>query len=388
MTTTDTLPPRVATILSNEAAWLPAAGARLEMKPAPYTPPRENEIVVKNYAVAINPIDWIVQSAGDIVVPWIKGPFILGSDTAGEVVEVGKSVTRFRVGDRVLGHAIGTDQKRNRSAEGSFQTYTVLLEGLMAHVPDDMSFERASVLPLGVSTAACGLFQKDFLALEPPTVSPRPTGKTLLVWGGSTSVGSNAIQLAVAAGYDVIATASPKNFDYVKKLGASQAFDYNDANVVRDVIAACKGKTIAGAIAIGARSSEPCVDIVGACEGNKFVAMATYPISFEGQTGRPGLSFRLATVRRFIGFSIALWFRTRTKGVRTKFIFGSSLAHNEVGKVVYVDFLSKALAAGSYLAAPDPHIVGSGLASIQAGLDMQRRGVSAAKVVISLPTRG
>jgi len=43
---------------SNNAAWLPAAGARLEMKPAPYTPPRENEIVVKNRAVAI---DWIVQ---------------------------------------------------------------------------------------------------------------------------------------------------------------------------------------------------------------------------------------------------------------------------------------------------------------------------------------
>ncbi len=332
---------------SNDAAWLPAAGARLEMKPAPYTPPRENEIVVKNHAVAINPMDWIVQTAGDMVFSWIKCPFILGSDAAGEVVEVGKSVTRFCVGDRVLGHAIGTDRERNCSAEGSFQTYTVLLERLTAHIPDDMSYERASVLPLGMSTAACGLFQKDFLALEPPTVSPRPNGKTLLVWGGSTSVGSNAIQLAVAAGYDVIATASPKNFDYVRKLGASQAFDYNDTNAVRDVIAALKGKTIAGAIAIGTGSSEACVNIVGACEGNKFVAMATYPISFEGQTGRPGLGFRLATVRQFLGFSIALWIRARVKGAGTKFIFGSALAHNEVGTVVYVDFLSKALACGT-----------------------------------------
>jgi NADPH:quinone reductase-like Zn-dependent oxidoreductase len=47
-------------------------------------------------------------------------------------------------------------------------------------------------------------------------VFPKPTGKTLLVWGGSTSVGSNAIQLGVAAGYEVVTTASPKNFDYVR----------------------------------------------------------------------------------------------------------------------------------------------------------------------------
>ena len=169
------------TLPLNEAAWLPAYGAPLEVKPAPYTAPSADEIVVKNHAVAINPIDWIVQAAGGMVFAWIKCPFVLGSDTAGEVVEIGQAVTRFEVGDRVLSHAIGTDSKRNRSAEGSFQTYTIPLERLTAHVPDGMSFERAAVLPLGVSTAACGLFQRDFLALEPPTVPAKPNGKTLLV---------------------------------------------------------------------------------------------------------------------------------------------------------------------------------------------------------------
>jgi NADPH:quinone reductase-like Zn-dependent oxidoreductase len=72
-----------------------------------------------------------------------------------------------------------------------------------------------------MSTAACGLFQEDHLALQRSSALPKPTSKTLLVWGGSTSVGSNAIQLAVAAGYEVFTTASPKNFDYVKKLGAA-----------------------------------------------------------------------------------------------------------------------------------------------------------------------
>ncbi len=103
---------------TNTAAWLGATQAQLEVKPAPYTPPRENEIVVKNHAVAINPLDWIKQVAGNLIFSWIKYPFILGEDLAGDVVEVGTAVTRFKVGDRVLAQAVGTDKKRNSSAGG------------------------------------------------------------------------------------------------------------------------------------------------------------------------------------------------------------------------------------------------------------------------------
>ena len=147
---------------------------------------------------------------------WIKYPFVRGSDLAGEVVEVGKDITRVRVGDRVLGHAVGMDRKSNKSSEGAFQQYTVIRANMASPIPSSMSYERACVLPLCLSTAACGLFQKDFLALLYPILSPKPNGKTVLIWRSSTSVGSNAIQLAVAAGYEVITTASPKNFDYVR----------------------------------------------------------------------------------------------------------------------------------------------------------------------------
>ena len=109
-------------------------------------------------------------------------------------------------------------------------------------------------------------------------MTPKPTGKTLLVWGGSTSVGSNTIQLAVAAGYEVITTASPKNFDYVKKLGASQAFDYRSKTVVGDLIHAFKDKTIAGALSIGHGAAEACMDVLGQCKGDRFISMASYPI--------------------------------------------------------------------------------------------------------------
>ena len=156
---------------TNTAAWLGAQRARFEVRAAPYTPPRADEIVVRNRAVAINPFDWIIQAAGRVVSPWIKYPFILGSDLAGDVVEVGPGVTRFAVGDRVLGHAVGTDKARNRAAEGAFQAYTVVLARMAAPIPSTMSYEQATVLPLALSTAACGLFQKDQLALNYPAAT-------------------------------------------------------------------------------------------------------------------------------------------------------------------------------------------------------------------------
>jgi len=362
---------------TNSAAWLGAKQAKLEVKSAPYTHPREDEIVIKNHAVAINPVDWNKQVVGDFMFSWIKYPFVLGADVAGEVVEVGKAVTRFKVGDRALGHAVGMDKRRNSAAEGAFQAYTVVLAHMAAPIPHAMSFDQAAVLPLAVSTAACGLFQKDYLSLHHPSAAATPRDETLLVWGGSTSVGSNAIQLAVAAGYEVVTTSSPRNFDYVKKLGASQAFDYNSSTVVDDIVEALKGKAIAGAIALGSGSAEACLDIVHACNGTKFVAMASASVSFEN-----GMTLRVA--RQLVSSTVSMQVKSRMRRIRTKFIFGSSLMNNEVSRVIYQDFLPQALADGRYVAAPDPYVVGKGLEYVQTGFDAQRKGVSAKKVVVSL----
>ncbi len=372
-------------IPANTAAWLVAKYTDLAVNSAPYTPPRANEIVVRNYAVAINPIDWIKQRVGNFLYAWIKYPFVLGSDLAGEVVDVGTAVSRFKVGDRLVGHALSTDQKRNQSAEGAFHEYTVILAHMAAPIPDTMAYESAAVLPLGLSTAACGLFQKDQLALQYPAKGAQPTGKTLLVWGGSTSVGSNAIQLAVAAGYEVITTASPGNFDYVKKLSASQAFDYHSPTVVGDVIKAFKGKIIAGALAIGSTSAEACLAIVHGCQGNKFVAIATFPIDFQHLTKGTTIGWQLLRqVPRIVSFSVSLLFKSRVWHIRTNSIFGTTLMDNEVSRVIYADFLPQALAEGRYVTAPAPYIIRKGLNYIQAGLNLQMRGVSAVKVVISL----
>ncbi len=370
---------------ANNAVWLVAKRGKLEIKTACYTPPRENEIVVRNCAVAINPIDWLTQSMGDIFFPWLKYPFILGSDVAGEVVEVGTAVSRFRIGDRILGHAVGVDKKRNNPAEGAFQQYTVLLSHMAALIPDAMPYENAAVLPLTLSTAACGLFEKDQLALQYPSAQPKPSDKILIIWGGSTSLGSNAIQLAVAAGYEVITTASPKNFDYVRMLGANQVFDYRSKTVVENVIEAIGDRLIAGALAIGVGSAEACLDIVHACKGDKFVSMATAPIPLDQvPSGHRRTLWLVPTIARLVSSNVSLMIKARLRGIRTKFIFGTSLMANEIGPMIYADFLPKALADGRYVTAPDPLVIGRGLDQIQAGLTIQKKGVSAKKVVVSL----
>ena len=372
-------------MFENKALWIKAKRAPFTVAAAPYTAPRGDEVVVRVRAVAVNPMDRLQQTLGDIFTPWTPYPFVLGSDVAGEVAEVGSGVTRFKVGDRVVGYAAGSDKQRNRAAEGAFQDYVVLLAHMTSPIPADMAFEAAAVLPLGVSTAACGLFQKDFLAMNAPSAAARSTGKTLLVWGGSTSVGSNAIQLAVAAGYDVITTASPRNFDYVKRLGAREAFDYRSKTVTSDIVDALRGREIAGALAIGPTSAAACIEIVGACKGHRFVAMATPPTSWDDVPAGGGRLVRLVpAIARMIAGNIRLARSARRRHVRTKMIWGSALIANEVGPMIFEAFLPGALAEGRFVAAPGPTVVGTGLAQIPLALERQRRGVSAAKLVVTL----
>ncbi len=372
-------------IPQNNALWLKSKRAPFTVGIAPMTAPRDDEIVVRVRAVAVNPFDRAIQTIGDIITPWITYPFVVGSDLAGEVVQVGRLVTRFQVGDRVLGYAAGSDKRRNRAAEGAFQEYAVVLAHMAAPIPDTMAFAQAAVLPLGVSTAACGLYQTDFLGLHAPSSVPAPTGKTLIVWGGSTSVGSNAIQLAVASGYDVVTTASPHNFDYVKALGAREAFDYRSKTVIVDMIGALRGREIVGALAIGAGSAAACFDIVGACEGTRFVALATPAASFDAvSAGRRRLLQLAPAVVRMIAGNVKLALKARRRGVRSKFIWGSDLIANEVGPMIFEQFLPDALAQARFVAAPPPEVVGTGLAHIPAALERQRLGVSARKLVVAL----
>jgi D-arabinose 1-dehydrogenase-like Zn-dependent alcohol dehydrogenase len=360
------------------AAWIPARNRPLETGPAPYTKPGPDQIVVRNHAVAVNPLDWVIQVAGRVAYAWLKYPAVLGADLAGEVVEAGSAVTRFRPGDRVLALAVGTDRDANSPAQGAFQEHTVVLERLASPIPASMSYVDAATLPLGLSTAACALFQTTHLGLRHPAADPAPTGGTVLVWGGSTSVGSNAIQLAVAAGYEVITTASPRNADYLTGLGASRVVDYRSPTAEAEIIAALRGRTLAGAVAVGAGSGPACVRVAGASRGNRFVSVTTAPVTFENGFSLP------RTVTGMVGGMAGLWLAARRRGVRTRFVIGSDLKRNEVGPAIFADFLPAALAEGRYVPAPRASVVGSSLADLQHAMDLQRKGVSATKLVVTL----
>lgn len=84
----------------NRAAFLHKAGERLQIADAALPKAGPGEIVVKNAAISINPLDTYMSAVGAFVHSW---PVVLGCDVAGEVYEVGAGVTRFRKGDRVLG---------------------------------------------------------------------------------------------------------------------------------------------------------------------------------------------------------------------------------------------------------------------------------------------
>lgn len=369
----------------NQALWLTAKSGSLQIGPAPVTVPGANEILVRNHAVAVNPVDRLLPLMGGFIAPWLTYPTVPGSDVAGEVVAVGRAVTRFKVGDRVLGHAAFLEKSRNRAAEGAFQRVTVLLEHMTSPIPAGMDFADAAVLPLGLSTAACALFQADHLALRPPAAQALPTGEAVLIWGGSTSVGSNAIQLAAAAGYEVFTTASPRNFAYVQRLGAVQVFDYHSPAVFRDVIHAMNGKTLAGAVAIGAGSARACVAVAGACRGRRFVSMVSSPIPFDAApAGRRRALWLAPALVRLLAANASLAVQARRLGVKTRFVWGGALVDNAVGPMIYADYLPRALADGRHVPAPPPLIAGNGVAAIPGALARLGAGVSARKIVVTL----
>lgn len=373
----------------NKAAWLVAPCADpLEVKPAPYTPPLPNEMVVKNGAVSINALDWAKQFCGDKKWKYLPHPFILGADIAGEVVEVGSEVTRFKVGDRVVAHTLAFYDYGHgcKPSEGAFQLYVIAREHMASPIPDSMSFEQASVLPLSCSAAASALFMKGdrALGLEYPTVpAAPPNGQVVIITGGATSVSSNAIQLARFAGYEVVTTCSPYNNEYVKRLGASLVFDYNSPTIETDMVNALKGKKVAGAFAVGTGSTEVCMRVLGQLGGDcrKMVVKASFPWPRTLPSNDEKFDKYLKWVDEW---NVSIEALEKETGVTTGYLEGAELARNEVAKVLYEDFLPKALGDGGFIAAPEAHIIGEGLQLIQEGMNIRKAGVKTKKIVVSL----
>ncbi len=260
--------------MSNKAAWLTAAKARpFKVDDAPMPTPEPHEVVIRNSATAINPVDYVIQEMGIIVE---KYPWILGCDAAGEVTAVGSAVANFKPGDRVLALCDGGDNQKLTNS--SFQLYCATNAKGVAKLPSNISYAKGCVLPLAISTAATALFQKDAHALPHPALNAKPTGKVVLVWGGGSCVGSCAIQLVKGAGFDVATTASSGNHDYCTSLGADYVFDHTNAGVVDEIVSALSGKDFGGVFSaiIGEEVMAKCGQVASRLDGNHFVS-TVYP---------------------------------------------------------------------------------------------------------------
>ena len=374
-----------AALRENTVAWIDSPYADLTIRDAPAPKPGPGQMLVAVRALAVNPLDAIIQSNGRLMYGWLQYPVILGEDVAGVVVEVGEDVGAFEVGDRITAYAIGLEKGRDAVSESGFQAYVAVDANLATALPDAMTFEEAVVLPLALSTAAAGLFEAAQLGLDYSRLGhSEPRDEVVVVWGGATAVGGNAIQLARAAGYRVITTASPRNHEQMKRLGAEAAFDYRDADVVDRIVESVDGSVVAGVLAIAVGAAEPCLKIARATGATK-IAMASPPVSFYEQPRRGGLSLtRIRLLLRLGTRSALLQVRSRARNVKASFIWGSAISTSPVGVAIWGSYLPEALASGRHRAYPDAHIVGDGLTALQRAIDTLRGGVSARKLVVTL----
>ncbi|KAK0647808.1 Dehydrogenase azaJ [Lasiodiplodia hormozganensis] len=346
----------------NRAAWIAEAKSRpLKVDDASNWKAGAGEVVIKNAAVAINPVDWKIQDFAGLPLPY---PNILGSDLAGVIEEVGEGVTRLKKGDRVM--AFSPSIATGNPAHGAYQRYTVVPATLVSPIPDHLAFEQAAVLPLALSTAAAALYEDKNFNLPLPTLTadgiPDASNGTIIIWGAAGSVGLAAIQLARVSGLRVVGVASARNHDLVKAVGAHEVLDYRAAGIGRDVAAAIEaaGEGFVGILdAVSSPDTFSTIDTIL----NDAVGAPTKVVTLMPTPEGLGRNF---VGSHSVSFSIM------------------KPPYEHIADGLWRKFIPEALARGLIKAKPDPLVVGSGLGSIQDAMDRQKAGVSAQKIVVTL----
>ncbi|MEY2988585.1 MAG: hypothetical protein RJB13_2106, partial [Pseudomonadota bacterium] len=179
--------------------------------------PRESEILIEISHTSVNPVDWKIRMGYlKDMFPHIF-PVIPGWDVAGTVVQVGSEVSDYKIGDRVAAYT-----RLPEVHNGTYAQYIAIPSDFAAKIPQNLSFEAVSGVPLVALTALQSL--SDFSKIK--------SGDRVLVINGAGGVGSFAIQFARQAGGIVTATTSSKNTEYVRSLGASRVVDYTKTSIL------------------------------------------------------------------------------------------------------------------------------------------------------------
>lgn len=178
----------------------------LRVEEAPMPSPKAGEVRIRVHAAGVNPIDWKIRSGRLQKSFPVPLPYIPGRDVSGTIDALGGGVTQWKIGDPVIAYVDG----------GGFAEYAVVAEGDVARKPKRLSHEQAAGIPLAALTAWDTIIEAADVKKD----------QRVLIHGGAGGVGSMAVQLAHWRGAHIIATASERNHEYLKSIGADEVIDY------------------------------------------------------------------------------------------------------------------------------------------------------------------
>jgi NADPH:quinone reductase len=243
----------------------------VELREWPDPTPAAGQAVVRVQGAGVGPWDAAMISGAYGSPPL---PFIPGLEVAGVVESVGDGVD-VQPGDRVYA---------NLGVAGGFAESALVLVDHLARTPDRVSSEEAAGLVVGGGTAYEGLVDRGRLR----------AGETVLITAAAGGVGSAAVQIVAAVGARPLAVASARNRDYLLGLGASEVFDYHDADWVQQVLATVPGGVDLLLDGAGGETRDRAVGAVR--EGGRAIFLVGPPAQLE--RGITGESFSADVTRQ------------------------------------------------------------------------------------------
>ena len=190
----------------------------LKYEDAPRPHPEPDDVLIRVHAAGVNPVDWKVRQGYLREKLRRPLPLILGWDVSGVVEAAGPAVTRFKPGDELY-------SRPDLARDGAYAEYIAVRESQATLKPKSIDHIHAAAIPLAALTAWESLFDAAQLSLH----------QRVLIHGAAGGVGHYAVQLAKWKGAYVIGTASARNHEFVRRLGADEMIDYH-AQSFEDVV--------------------------------------------------------------------------------------------------------------------------------------------------------
>lgn len=340
---------RIGSVLGRKSA------GDASVKEVPIPVPTAEQLLVEVTTVALNPTDF---KHIDVVSP---NNAVIGCDYSGVVKAVGSGVKNWAVGDRAAGVVHGGlyhDQ-------GSFAQYLVVDATVAFKVPEHINDMEAPTYGVSAVTAMQALNHN--LGVPWADEAPAADKPTILIYAGSSTNGLYAIQVGALAGYTVVTTCSPHNFDLVKSYGAAAAFDYRSPTALADIKKEFPDIKVALDGFSEAASTDFCCKAMGK-DGGKVIHLLN-----QGKSTVKGVEVQNILAYTLTGKAFS-WFGL---------MHFPAVPADRLALERFYAMLPGL--AGKSLRAPPTQLVGTGFPAIFEGLELLRQGkVSGKKLIVSL----